>query len=44
METIYTLHDFFLSSKSTTYILMGLGLIAMVVFWRFLGEERGEDS
>ena len=44
MEGIYTLQDFFLCSKSTTYVLMGLGLVAMVVFWNFLGDERGEDS
>ena len=32
----YTLHDFLLHSKSTTYMLMGAILVGLLLFWLFL--------
>ena len=43
-EMYFTLQDFFLHSKSVTYVLMGVALVAMVAFWKFLDEERGGNS
>ncbi|GBC62322.1 hypothetical protein DENIS_3291 [Desulfonema ishimotonii] len=39
---IYTLQDFMLHTKSITYILMGVGLIALTTFWCFL-TDRDDD-
>ena len=37
MESVfYSLQDFMLHSKSITYIVMGIVLIALPLFWRFL--------
>lgn len=36
MEIFYSLHAFMLETKSLTYPLMGLGLVALCLFWRFL--------
>lgn len=36
METFYSLHAFMLETKSVTYVLMGFGLVALGLFWRFL--------
>ncbi|MBW1891188.1 MAG: hypothetical protein JRI93_11860 [Deltaproteobacteria bacterium] len=37
MEGIfYTLQDFMLHSKNITYIVMGIVLIVLPLFWRFL--------
>jgi len=37
MESVfYTLQDFMLHSKSITYIVMGIVLIVLPLFWRFL--------
>lgn len=42
MESVfYTLQDFMLHSKSITYIVMGIVLIALPLFWRFL---NGRDE
>ena len=44
MESIfYTLQDFMLHSKNITYIVMGIVLIALPLFWRFLS-GRGEKK
>jgi hypothetical protein len=32
----YTMHDFLLHSKSITYILMGVILVGLLLFWLFL--------
>jgi len=32
----YTLHDFLLHSKSITYMLMGVILVGLLLFWLFL--------
>jgi hypothetical protein len=40
----YTLHDFLLSSKSVTYVVMGLVLIGLTLFWAFfLGKDEDRD-
>lgn len=36
MEIFYSLQDFMLSSKSWTYILMGLGVLGLLGYWLFL--------
>jgi len=37
METIfYSLHDFYVCTKSATYICMGLGLLGLLGYWLFL--------
>lgn len=36
MATFYSLHAFMLETKTLTYALMGLGVIALALFWRFL--------
>ena len=37
METIfYSLQDFMLSTKTMTYILMGLGVLGLLGYWLFL--------
>lgn len=37
----YSLHAFMLETKSLAYVLMGLGLIALGLFWKFLsGRDR----
>lgn len=44
MEGIfYTLQDFFTHSKSVTYVMMGLALLAFVAIWSFL-VSREEDE
>lgn len=35
-QAFYTLQDFYTYTKGNTYILMGLVLIGMVGFWRFV--------
>ena len=42
MDTVFfTLQDFMLHSKNMTYIVMGIVLIALPMFWRFLtGRDR----
>ena len=42
MDTFYSLHAFMLETKTLTYVLMGLGIIAMACFWHFLS-GRDED-
>lgn len=43
MESVfYTLQDFMLHSKSITYIVMGIVLIALPLFWRFLTDKDGK--
>lgn len=40
-HTFYTLLDSMIYSKGWTYTLMGLGLVGMLGFWRFLtGREK----
>ena len=41
MQTFYSLHAFMLETKSVTYVLMGLGIIALAIFWCFLS---GRDN
>lgn len=36
MDTFYSLHAFMLETKTLTYVLMGGGIIALALFWRFL--------
>jgi hypothetical protein len=36
MESIYSLQDFMLCTKSLTYILMGLGVLGLLGYWIFL--------
>lgn len=36
MTEYYTLYEFLIHSKGWTYTLMGLTLIAFVLFWHFL--------
>jgi hypothetical protein len=37
MDTVfYSLQDFMLSTKSCTYILMGLGVLGLLGYWLFL--------
>jgi hypothetical protein len=42
MDTVFfTLQDFMLHAKNMTYIVMGIVLIALPMFWRFLtGRDR----
>ncbi len=36
-----SLHAFMLETKGVTYVLMGLGLVALGLFWKFLsGRDR----
>ena len=42
METFYSLHAFMLETKTVTYVLMGLGIIALACFWLFLS-GRDDD-
>lgn len=42
MDTFYSLHAFMLETKTLTYVLMGLGIVALACFWRFLS-DRDED-
>jgi len=46
MEAIfYSLHDFYLHSKSITYIFMGAGVICLLGWWLFLtGRDRVNDD
>ena len=41
-QVFYTLQDFMVHTKAVVYILMGLWLIGVVGFWRFLA-GRDED-
>ncbi len=36
MDMYYSLHDFMLHGKTWTYILMGVGLLALLGFYLFL--------
>ncbi len=40
-QVFYTLQDFMVHTKAVVYVLMGLWLIGVVGFWRFLtgGDE-----
>ncbi len=40
---IYTLQDFYLHTKSITYLLMGPALLGFIGFWIFLA-EKDEDE
>lgn len=42
MNEFYTLYDFMVNTKCVTYILMGVTLVALLGFWRFLSgrDER----
>ena len=42
MDMFYSLHAFMLETKTLTYVLMGLGIVALACFWRFLS-GRDED-
>ena len=42
METIYTLHEFMLHTKSVTYVLIVAALLGITGFWLFL-TERDEE-
>ena len=35
-QAFYTLHDFMVQTKAVIYVLMGIWLISVVGFWRFL--------
>ncbi len=41
-ETFYTLQQFMLHSETITYIIMGVFLLCIPVFWSFL-TERDDD-
>lgn len=37
MESVfYSLQDFMVSTKTATYVLMGLGLVGLLGYWLFL--------
>ncbi len=38
----HSLHAFMLETKSVTYVLMGLGLIILGLFWKFLSGRDKE--
>jgi plastocyanin domain-containing protein len=41
-NTFYSLQDFMLHSKSVTYVLMGIGLVGLLLWWLFLtGRDEG---
>lgn len=42
-NTFYTLQDFMLHTKGAAYILMGLMILCMLGFWRYL-TSRDEDK
>ncbi len=42
MQTFHSLHTFMLETKTLTYALMGLGVIALACFWLFLS-GRDDD-
>ncbi|CAD7843079.1 MAG: hypothetical protein [Olavius algarvensis Delta 4 endosymbiont] len=41
-QVFYTLQDFMVHTKAVVYVLMGLWLIAVIGFWRFL-TSRDDD-
>ena len=41
-QVFYTLQDFMVHTKAVVYVLMGIWLIGVVGFWRFL-TERDDD-
>jgi len=41
-QAFYTLQDFMVHTKAVVYVLMGLWLIGVVGFWRFL-TSRDDD-
>jgi hypothetical protein len=41
---IYTLQDFMVHTKNVTYVLMGVALIAFVVFWGYLTDRDTDNS
>jgi len=44
-QSFFTLQDFMAYTKSVTYILMIVSLVAFVAFWRFLAAPpRGRRS
>jgi len=44
MDEIYTLQEFMLHTKSITYILMGLGVLALCWYWWFLSAKDREQN
>lgn len=42
MQTFYSLQAFMLETKSVTYLLMGAGIVALALFWRFLSGRDDE--
>lgn len=42
-DTIHTLHEFMLHSKTMTYIVMALVLLAITGFWFFLSGRDDDD-
>jgi len=42
MQTFYSLQAFMLETKTLTYLLMGGGIIALALFWRFLSARDDE--
>ena len=43
MDTIFpSLHAYMLQTKTLTYVLMGVGLVALLCFWHFL-RDRDDD-
>lgn len=42
MSIFNSLHDFMLETKTLTYVLMGVGVIALACYWRFIA-GRDED-
>ena len=42
-QAFYTLQDFMVHTKAVIYVLMGLWLVGVVGFWRFL-TGRDDDS
>ncbi len=42
-NTIFTLHEFMLHTKNIIYILMGVSIILIGAFWRFLSERDNDN-
>ena len=40
---IYTLQEFYLHTKSITYLLMAPALLGFIGFWIFLSEKEEEE-
>ncbi|MBU1170517.1 MAG: hypothetical protein KKD44_13220 [Proteobacteria bacterium] len=43
MDIFYTLQDYLLHSESIVYIIMGLSLPGILMFWLFLTGRDNED-